>query len=168
MKGSARNWLKWCRGKIMWIWIGYQSSCKGSRKNVLQCTNMSNLDAMKFVTDLSAISARPKTYQKGPDVMSKSGHTQSWYRARWKSQTSLDAFTFTKGIVPALNPCVVVPEMMLSCPVDQSGGHNKSVTHDQWATNSTVSHARPASELSDSSISELEDTLSSWTRIYCY
>ena len=36
----------------------------------------------------------------------------------------------------------------------------KSVTHDQWATNSTVPHAQPASELSDSSILESEDTLS--------
>ena len=41
-----------------------------------------------------SLSARPKTYKKGPDVMSKSEQTQSCYRKTWKNQSKLTGFGF--------------------------------------------------------------------------
>ena len=64
---------------------------------------MSDLNATQLTTDLFAIPARPKTYWKGPDVMSKSEHTRTRYRAQWKNQTSLDAFGFKRHNTPASN-----------------------------------------------------------------
>ena len=42
------------------------------------------------------VPARPKTYKKGPDVMSKSERTQSRYRKEWKDQSTLASFGFRR------------------------------------------------------------------------
>ncbi|KAI6140787.1 hypothetical protein BKA82DRAFT_36334 [Pisolithus tinctorius] len=49
-----------------------------------------------------ACKSHPKTYKKGPDVMSKSVWTQQQYRAYWKGQSLLDSFGFTKNAIPPL------------------------------------------------------------------
>ncbi|KAF9236630.1 hypothetical protein BU15DRAFT_76727 [Melanogaster broomeanus] len=52
--------------------------------------------------------ARPKTYQKGPDVMSKSERTQRRHKAQWRTQTALDVFGFMSKTTAMTSALVVV------------------------------------------------------------
>ncbi|TFK33880.1 hypothetical protein BDQ12DRAFT_669907 [Crucibulum laeve] len=80
----------------------------------------------------------PKTYIKGPDVMSKSKRTQQQYQKHWKNQATLDIF---------LNP----PASLSASSILQS--HRASERDDQSDESITSVHSQDQSAISASMLS---------------
>ncbi|KAG1853065.1 hypothetical protein F4604DRAFT_1933334 [Suillus subluteus] len=99
--------------------------------------------AKKRAADHKHEYSRPATYIKGPDVMNKSERTRQCYRAKWKGQTSLTSFQFTRQPATVTGRMAEVQRVpSLSAIIEPSGPSLAAST-------STIPRTRSASVISD-------------------